>query len=366
MPWPREIMRAIRDNAAYEVFRLVILAIFLPLGYGVWRLMKQQPLQWGVLLGFIGVGLLFLVFALIKLKKKGAKFSDSDDVKVELVSDRWASPALAIVVNRDRDHPAHIKRATLYGILPNGREQRITDSWKHKFPDCVVLPYSLPPDREARLAFAGHLPYESFNKLFVELEFENSSTARSPQIPSPRPPVSVEKSENRPTQSLPYPHVPPELIKYGVAVVPPRDLQNGGLHAAKNTEMAISAACQEFLDKVTALLKDRSKYRMPMNALCEAGAHKLDSNDQVLWICDQLEQHGYENPFDVLDEYVWKTERLEFIRWAVRHANINMTSMKGINYFDAAEQWRKDKGHPEPSEKGRLALGVRKALSKQI
>src|SRR5437773_11644927 len=71
-------MRGIRDNAAYEVFRLVILAIFLPLAYGIWRLIKQQPLQWGMLVGFVAVGLIYLIFALIKLRKKGAKFFEAE------------------------------------------------------------------------------------------------------------------------------------------------------------------------------------------------------------------------------------------------------------------------------------------------
>jgi hypothetical protein len=142
--------------------------------------------------------------------------SPAHDIIVELVPNRWASPALATVVNRDRDHPVHIKRATLFGISPDGRERRITESWKHKFPNCVVLPYSLPADREAQLAFAGHLPYESFNKLFVELEFENRNIVRSSEIPSPRPPASVDT----------HPYVPPTLATHGMAVVPPRGSQN--------------------------------------------------------------------------------------------------------------------------------------------
>lgn len=77
MQWPKEIMRAIRDNAAYEIVRLAVLAILLPLGYGVWSLVKKQPLEWGLLLIFIAAGLVILVAALIRLRNKGARLRDS-------------------------------------------------------------------------------------------------------------------------------------------------------------------------------------------------------------------------------------------------------------------------------------------------
>ena len=110
------------------------------------------------------------------------------DIRIDLEPDRWASPALATVINQNRDYPAHIKSAILFGILPNGTKQAICQSWKHKFEDCIILPHSLPADRGMRLAFAGNLPYESFKELFVELEFENGRKITGATISSPRPP----------------------------------------------------------------------------------------------------------------------------------------------------------------------------------
>ncbi len=109
------------------------------------------------------------------------------DLRIDLTPHRWASPAVATVINQNRDYPAHIKTATLYGIKPDGTKHRIVEAWKYKFQDCVILPYSLSPDRQARLAFAGHLPYESFSELFVELELENRNTVIGSTIPAPRP-----------------------------------------------------------------------------------------------------------------------------------------------------------------------------------
>jgi hypothetical protein len=82
------------------------------------------------------------------------------DIKINLTPNRWASPALATVINANRNYPAHIEAATLFGIVQDGTNQRITGSWNHRFQDCTILPHSLEPDRRIQIAFAGHIPYD--------------------------------------------------------------------------------------------------------------------------------------------------------------------------------------------------------------
>jgi hypothetical protein len=123
MRWHREIMRGIRDNAAYEIFRLVILAIVLPLGYGVWSLARQQSLEWGILLGFVVVGLVILVFALVKLRKKGANFSDSGSPTIAFPKREREAKLRSVIVkvrdliNSTAGHPLSERYDVLGGLV---------------------------------------------------------------------------------------------------------------------------------------------------------------------------------------------------------------------------------------------------------
>ena len=75
MQWVKEVGKGIRDNAAYEIVRLIALAVGLPIAYAAWKLIKEQPLHLGILIAFVGIGTFFLILALVKLGKKGHELS---------------------------------------------------------------------------------------------------------------------------------------------------------------------------------------------------------------------------------------------------------------------------------------------------
>ena len=78
MKWLKEVGRGIRDNAAYEIVRLVVIAICFPAAYGAWRLIAEQPVRLGVLISLGAIGLLLLVMAGIRLRNKGSRILDPD------------------------------------------------------------------------------------------------------------------------------------------------------------------------------------------------------------------------------------------------------------------------------------------------
>jgi membrane protein implicated in regulation of membrane protease activity len=82
------------------------------IGAAIWKSVRAQPIPWAVLIliGFAGISL--LLAALIKLAKSETRnritrekknHGLQEGISVELVPDRWASPALATVINQSRD-----------------------------------------------------------------------------------------------------------------------------------------------------------------------------------------------------------------------------------------------------------------------
>jgi hypothetical protein len=69
--WLKERGLSLLDNALYEGVRLLILAIALTTGYAIYRSIRQQPLQWIVLLVFIAIGVVALsLIAISRLRTK--------------------------------------------------------------------------------------------------------------------------------------------------------------------------------------------------------------------------------------------------------------------------------------------------------
>jgi len=63
MSWIGERGRSLLDNALYDGVRLLIVAIISPIAYAGWQYLRQQPLQWTVLVVFILMGALALGLA---------------------------------------------------------------------------------------------------------------------------------------------------------------------------------------------------------------------------------------------------------------------------------------------------------------
>jgi len=113
-----------------------------------------------------------------------------------------------------------------------------------------------------------------------------------------------------------------------------------------------------------ALLKAHKQYTDAFNAAFCAKAYELTSNDDVVWVCDQLAKHGYYHPFHAIHIYVPKYEWLSFLQWGKQHAKYDFT--RDNDYLSAAQEWGQVRGHPEPSEELRKKFEIHKALRKRM
>lgn len=98
---------------------------------------------------------------------------------------RWGSPVIANVINRDLDHPAHVKRSTLYGIVRGRFRERLYEAGK--FKTCPPAPFTIDPGRQVQQAYGGYISFETFKYLQAELELENGQRFRSGKIKAPTP-----------------------------------------------------------------------------------------------------------------------------------------------------------------------------------
>jgi len=122
------------------------------------------------------------------------------------------------------------------------------------------------------------------------------------------------------------------------------------IERARATERCVNKACK-------LLEESPAKYEFSFNAICDARAHELRSNKQIITVCDELKKYGHHHPFESLESRVPKKDWLEFVRHAVRRPKIRIDQIHG-DYFDLAHEWPKMKGYPEPIEpiKGQLIV----------
>jgi hypothetical protein len=120
---------------------------------------------------------------------------------------------------------------------------------------------------------------------------------------------------------------------------------------------APSEEAEKCLNESAKLLQnDACQVFFSFNAICRAHAHLLKSNDELLWVCDELARHGHKHPFEGLTNHVPTEEWLEFVKTATLRPDIK-TEDSG-DYLNLAEEWPKLKGRPEPTAEIPLALTV--------
>jgi hypothetical protein len=73
----------------------------------------------------------------------------------------------------------------------------------------------------------------------------------------------------------------------------------------------------------------------------KAEPYNLESNDEVIKVCDLLTQHGHTHPFGRIDGHVLKNEWWEFLKWG--HAYNKVHFDKGMQYIAAAREWNNEK-----------------------
>lgn len=114
---------------------------------------------------------------------------------------------------------------------------------------------------------------------------------------------------------------------------------------------------QEILEKAADLLNETPRqFVAEFNALPLAGAHRLESNRDLVWICNKLSDGGHQNTLLELGDWVPQRDWLEFLQWVTVRANTN--TKNGYNYVWAAAEWPKRKGYAEPSKPIPMVLRV--------
>jgi hypothetical protein len=111
-----------------------------------------------------------------------------------------------------------------------------------------------------------------------------------------------------------------------------------------------SHKAEECLNRAAELIKEKKDgVIMNFHGLYKAGAYDLESNDDLVWVCDKLVAHGYSHPFEGLDECMPQNEWLDFMKWGRLHADWNFG--QDGDYLHAAIQWSNERGRPFDEKK---------------
>ena len=121
-------------------------------------------------------------------------------------------------------------------------------------------------------------------------------------------------------------------------------------HRAKNELLLARRAFRdEVLSETVKILKaPTANVIMRFHALYQAEAYKLESNDDLVFICEELANHGHEHPFKGLEECVLTSEWLDFMRWGQLHAKWDFG--QSGDYLRAAAQWCVHRGRAQNEE----------------
>jgi hypothetical protein len=123
------------------------------------------------------------------------------------------------------------------------------------------------------------------------------------------------------------------------------------VHLPRKREQCLMDAAQ--------LLKSPSEVLWSFNAICRANIDQLDTNDDVVWVCDELAARGYDHPFFGLDDNVPKKDWREF----VREAKLRVTTDTTGEYVRLGEKWWELKKYPRPSVQSGSLLRLKMRLS---
>jgi hypothetical protein len=120
---------------------------------------------------------------------------------------------------------------------------------------------------------------------------------------------------------------------------------------------------EECVDRVCELLQNPTECLWIFNAICLAGAYKLAKNDQLVAVCDELKKNGHDHPFEGIEDYVPQRDWLEFVKTAVRRADVD--AKRTGKYLLLVHEWPELKGYPKPREEIPLSLTVKQEVLQQ-
>lgn len=106
-----------------------------------------------------------------------------------------------------------------------------------------------------------------------------------------------------------------------------------------------SPLAKECFKRAARLIKGKEDgIIMSFHGLYRARAYDLESNEDLVWVCDKLIAHGSSHPFQGLDECMPQSEWLDFMKWGHLHAKWDFG--RGGGYLYAAPEWSNKKGRP--------------------
>jgi len=150
-------------------------------------------------------------------------------------------------------------------------------------------------------------------------------------------------------QSTPSVQEPPMLT------IPPQDLSY--LADPTYDRFWPEANRKKLFLRVAELLNENPRHFIAdFNALILAGAQHLESNDDLVWISNELEKNGHKHPLKELGDYVPERDWLRFLQWV--NVRPNTDTKWGYGYVDAAQEWPKREGYPQPATRFPLRLAV--------
>ena len=121
-----------------------------------------------------------------------------------------------------------------------------------------------------------------------------------------------------------------------------------------------SPLAKECFKRAARLIKGKEDgIIMSFHGLYRARAYDLESNEDLVWVCDKLIAHGSSHPFQGLDECMPQSEWLDFMKWGHLHAKWDFG--RGGGYLHAAPEWSNKKGRPCNEKKvwrGVMAQGL--------
>jgi hypothetical protein len=120
--------------------------------------------------------------------------------------------------------------------------------------------------------------------------------------------------------------------------------------------LARRMAREECLDRSVSLLKKHYPFMLPMHAVYRAKAYKLESNDDLCWICAGLVKHGHRDPFCGFQAFILDSERLEFIQSARKQHGIDLSV--GNSCLTAVQSWPEHKGRSQPTISHQESVGA--------
>jgi hypothetical protein len=129
---------------------------------------------------------------------------------------------------------------------------------------------------------------------------------------------------------------------------------------ARETERG--KAVRECFERAAALLKKPTEYQYgrEFQGFFKAEPYKLESNKEIVQLCDLLVKAGHKHPFKKIKSHVLESEWLEFLYWGHVHHRLRF-AMNPFDYLKGAYEWNhKIKGRPDTQ------LGLQDAILAEL